>query len=188
MFDSFPRYGLQPARLLCPWKFSGKKTGAGCHFFLQGILATQGLNPHLLHFLHWQADSLPLAPLAKPVLVTSPNPHSCTCIWGFPETKTSNRSTFRKQGGASKSFLGSLWMHRLPPLPLSDPELFFNASSFRCEKHSLPHTRQSQSQNVSCSDVSDSLQHAPQMASSSRINTDYPFTQSQLQIPRGNSD
>ena len=102
MFDSFPRYGLQPARLLCPWNFSGKKTGAGCHFFLQGILAAQGLNPHLLHLLHWQADSLPLAPLGKPVLVTSPNPHSCTCIWGFPETKSSNWSTFRKQGGASK--------------------------------------------------------------------------------------
>ena len=113
-----------------------------CHFFLQGIFATQGLNPHLLHLLHWQADSLPLAPLGKPILVTSLNPQSYTCIWGFPETKTSNWSTFRKQGGASKSFLGSLWMHRLPPLPLSDLEPSFNASSFKCEKHSLPHTCQ----------------------------------------------
>ena len=27
---------------------------------LQGIFPTQGLNPHLLHLLHWQVDSLPL--------------------------------------------------------------------------------------------------------------------------------
>ena len=39
--------GLQPARLLCSWDFSGKNTGVDCHFLLQGILLTQGLNPHL---------------------------------------------------------------------------------------------------------------------------------------------
>ena len=49
MFDSLPPHGLQPARLFHPWDFSGKNTGVGCHFPLQGILATQGLNPHLLH-------------------------------------------------------------------------------------------------------------------------------------------
>ena len=32
----------------------------GCHFLLQGIFLTQGLNPRLLH---WQADSLPLCHL-----------------------------------------------------------------------------------------------------------------------------
>ena len=31
-------YGLQPARLLCPWDFPGKTTGVGCHFLLQGSL------------------------------------------------------------------------------------------------------------------------------------------------------
>ena len=30
----------------------------GCHFLLQEIFLTQGLNPHLLH---WQAESLPLS-------------------------------------------------------------------------------------------------------------------------------
>ena len=40
------------ARLLCPWNFSGKNTGAGCHFFLQGIFPTQGLTPDLLCLLH----------------------------------------------------------------------------------------------------------------------------------------
>ena len=32
----------------------------GCHFLLQGVLLTQGSNLRHLHFLHWQADSLPL--------------------------------------------------------------------------------------------------------------------------------
>ena len=33
----------------------------GCHFLLQGIFLTQGLNPCLLWLLHWPADSLPLS-------------------------------------------------------------------------------------------------------------------------------
>ena len=42
----------------------------GCHFLLQGIFLTQGLNPCLLHLQHWQADSLPLAPPGKPLYTT----------------------------------------------------------------------------------------------------------------------
>ena len=38
--------------------FPSKNTGVGCHFLLQGIFLTQGSKPHLLHLLHWQADSL----------------------------------------------------------------------------------------------------------------------------------
>ena len=48
------------ARLLCAWDFSGRRTGVGCHFFLQGIFPTQGSNPCLLRLLlgrgilyHW---------------------------------------------------------------------------------------------------------------------------------------
>ena len=54
MSDSF-----HPPGLLCPWDFLGKNTGVGCHFLLQGIFPTQGLN---LSLLHWQMDSL----LSKP--------------------------------------------------------------------------------------------------------------------------
>ena len=36
-------------RLLCPWDFLGKSTGVDCHFLLQEIFPTQGLNPGLLH-------------------------------------------------------------------------------------------------------------------------------------------
>ena len=53
-------------RLLCPWDPPGKNTGVSCHFLLQGIFPTQGSNPHLLCLLHWQVDSLPLAPPGKP--------------------------------------------------------------------------------------------------------------------------
>ena len=36
-------------QVLCPWNFPGKSTGVGCHYLLQGIFLTQGLNPGLLH-------------------------------------------------------------------------------------------------------------------------------------------
>ena len=34
---------------LCLWDFPGRKTGVGCHFFLQEIFQTQESNPGLLH-------------------------------------------------------------------------------------------------------------------------------------------
>ena len=40
----------------------GKNTGVGCHTLLQGIFLIQGSNLHLFCLLHWQVDSLPLAP------------------------------------------------------------------------------------------------------------------------------
>ena len=58
-------HGLQSARLCSSWNFPGKNTGVGCHFFLQGIFLIQGLNPHLLHLLNWQADSLSLCHLGS---------------------------------------------------------------------------------------------------------------------------
>ena len=60
--DSLRPHKLEPIRLLHPWNFPGKNTGVGCPFLLQGIFPTQGLNPCLLHRLHWQVESLPLAP------------------------------------------------------------------------------------------------------------------------------
>ena len=54
--NSLPFHVLQPSRLPCPWDFSGKNSGEGRHFRLQGIFATQGSSWGLLH---WQVDSLP---------------------------------------------------------------------------------------------------------------------------------
>ena len=63
--NSLQPYGRQPARLLCPWDFSGKNTGVGCHALFQGIFLTQGWNLCLLCLLHGQTGSLPLAPPGK---------------------------------------------------------------------------------------------------------------------------
>ena len=46
--------------------FPSKNARVSCHFLLQGIFPTQGLNPHLLCLLHWQADALPLSHLGSP--------------------------------------------------------------------------------------------------------------------------
>ena len=56
--DSLRPPVLQSARLLCPWNFSEKNTGVGCHILLQGIFPTQGWNPRLLSPA-LQAGSLP---------------------------------------------------------------------------------------------------------------------------------
>ena len=37
VFNSSQPHGLQPTRLLCPWDFPGKSTGAGCHRLLRLI-------------------------------------------------------------------------------------------------------------------------------------------------------
>jgi len=44
-------------------EFSRQDTAVGCHFLLEGIFLTQGLNPCLFH---WQVDSLLLSHLASP--------------------------------------------------------------------------------------------------------------------------
>ena len=49
MSDSLRPHGLQPTRLLRPQDSPGRNTGVGCHFLLQGIFPTQGLNPGLPH-------------------------------------------------------------------------------------------------------------------------------------------
>ena len=47
---------IAACRLLCLWDSPGKNIGVGCHFLLQGIFMTQGLNRGLLH---WWVASLP---------------------------------------------------------------------------------------------------------------------------------
>ena len=57
---------LVACSLLCPWYSPGKNTGVGCHFLLQGIFLTQGLNPSILHyrrfFIIWATREAPLPP------------------------------------------------------------------------------------------------------------------------------
>ena len=51
----------------CQAPLSRQEYWSGCHFLLQRIFLTQGLNPCILHLLHWQANSLPLSHLGSPV-------------------------------------------------------------------------------------------------------------------------
>ena len=56
MSDSLHLHGLDPTRLPGSWSSSGKNTGVGCHFHLQGNLPDRGIksgSPAL------KADSLP---------------------------------------------------------------------------------------------------------------------------------
>ena len=82
MSDSLKPHGLSPTRPLCPWGFAGKITGAGCHFFHQGIFPTRRLNPGLLHcrkilyHLSPHMHSLPYYqyPLPEGIFVTTDEP------------------------------------------------------------------------------------------------------------------
>ena len=62
---------MYPTRLLYPWNFPGKNTGAGC-LPSPGIFLTQGSNPHLFCLLLWQADSLSLSHLGSQIISRPP--------------------------------------------------------------------------------------------------------------------
>ena len=75
---------------LCPWDFPGENTGEGCHFLLQRIFPTQGLNPWLLH---WQADSLPLSHQESPLSAWDTSIHDLCQYWAsIPPTVFGNPS------------------------------------------------------------------------------------------------
>ena len=61
--DSFVTPWTVACQAALPMGFSRQEYWVGCHFLLQGIFPTQGLNPGLLH---WQTDTLPLSHLGNP--------------------------------------------------------------------------------------------------------------------------
>ena len=79
MFDSLQPYGLQPARLLCPWDFPGKNTGMGCHCLFQGIVVNGspntwevGGNLRVRSTVGWKAESCPCGLQATPASGLAP--------------------------------------------------------------------------------------------------------------------
>ena len=91
--------GLKPTRLLCSRDFSGKYTGVGCYFLLQGIFPTQELNPGLLHcrqiLYHLSHQGSPLKSttgflLAKPSQNLTQEPGSRT--WSYQPSDSQNRA------------------------------------------------------------------------------------------------
>ena len=65
----------------------GKNTGVGCLTLLQGIFPTQGLNPHLLCLLPWQASSLPLTHLGSSQLLEQTE--TICEMWALPHPPNS---------------------------------------------------------------------------------------------------
>ena len=63
MSDSLLPYGLQPARLLCPWGLSRQEYLSGLLCLPPGDLSYPGIEPRSPAL---QAASLPLSPLVKP--------------------------------------------------------------------------------------------------------------------------
>ena len=57
MSNSFATPWNGAAQLLYPWDYLGKNTRVDCDFLLEQVFLTQGLNPRLLHLLHWQVCS-----------------------------------------------------------------------------------------------------------------------------------
>ena len=75
-------------------------TGVGCYALLQWIFPTQGSNQHLLHILHWQAGSLPLAPKCPQMTLISSLWAKFICLrgkisvrWGFHSNSGGKEST-----------------------------------------------------------------------------------------------
>ena len=63
VWDPLQYYGLQPARLLCPWISPSKNTGVGLHSLLQGIFQPRGQTQDS----SIEADSLPSEPPGKSI-------------------------------------------------------------------------------------------------------------------------
>ena len=72
-------FSFVTTRLLCPWNFSGKSTGVGCHSLLQRILPTQGSKPCLSCLLYWPFTTS-----------TTWEPVFCEYSQWFPERGTEN--------------------------------------------------------------------------------------------------
>ena len=81
---------------LCPWNSSGKNTGVGCYFLLQGIFRTQRLNLHLVSptlaggfFTNWATRE------AKPTVIVRINWINTWHVWGplgFPGSSDGKES------------------------------------------------------------------------------------------------
>ena len=132
-------YGLQPSRPLCPQYFKGKNTGVGCHFLLQGVFLTQGLNPHLLH---WQAYSLLLRLPGSPTplilcikQVTSENlPYSTE--------NSTQRSAGMEMGRKSKKegICVYMWLsHFAVQQKITVKQLYFNKKEKKKALNFIPH-------------------------------------------------
>ena len=102
--NSLQLHGQQPTRPLCSWDVTGKNTGVGCRFLLQGIFLTQGSNPGLF----------PTVPPGKPwdfLLLTLTTRVPSWSIWIHIRAGTQN---FEKGHGLTAVCLLSGWSEADP--------------------------------------------------------------------------
>ena len=132
MSDSLQPQRQKPTRLLSPWDSPGKNTGVGCHFLLQGIFPTQGLNPSLLHLLLWQTGSLPLAPpqFSHLVMSDSATPWTAACQASLSITNSWSLPKLMSIESVPSNYL--ILYHPLLLLPSIFPSnrVFSNESAF----------------------------------------------------------
>ena len=99
----------------------GKDTGVGCHALLQGISPTEGSNPCLLHLLHWQVGSSPLAPPGRTkgysfmlslcvwLHVNRGSSHHEGCLCAFCKLTTEDSAMFRNVSYIRSHMIHALW-------------------------------------------------------------------------------
>ena len=120
---------VDPSRLLCPWDSPGRNTGVGCQAFLQGTFPAQGLNLSLLHPLHWQAGSLPLAP---PGMQANPEEQCLLFPHYLRKGYDNDRSVLlelNSEDSNNRFFHADHWPAQWA--------LFSNSGSVKTEKHSV---------------------------------------------------
>ena len=77
-------------RLLCPWNFPSKNTGAHCHFLLQGILQSRDREIHVSHISCVADRFLTTEPPGKPILhIVITKEFLQITLWGFSVGKFS---------------------------------------------------------------------------------------------------
>ena len=89
--DSSQPFGRQPARVICPWDFSGKILEWVAISF-SGDLSDPGIKPESPVSPALQVNFLPTEPLRKPLYRYIPTekemaPHSSILVWRIPWTE-----------------------------------------------------------------------------------------------------
>ena len=103
----------EPEGQYTKWNVRWKKTNIVWHY-LYVDMVTQGLNLHLLRILHWQANSLPLAPPGTPIcghfffFFTKSNSQKVGIECGCQELR--KRRKWREVGRRVQSFNNS-WLN-----------------------------------------------------------------------------
>ena len=114
VFGSLRPHELGPTRILHPWDFPGKSIGAGCHFLLQGIFLTQGLNSGLPHcrqtLYHLSPQGSPKRTEAEAPIIWPPDSKS-RLIWKGPGEGKGKNWRQKEKGVTEDEMVG--WHQRL---------------------------------------------------------------------------